>query len=265
MNLWRVSVSGGPPTPVTTGPGDDLEPVVSPDGRTLLFANVKRTWALVAHDVMSGRRRTLIEKRTHLVFPVYSPDGRRIAFAGRNTRGDTHLFVMDADGSNLTSVTNGTGELNIMPQWSHDGATLYFYQVRPSLTFRSISPAGGPSREIAPWSHGRQNGAAVDPAGRVAVYAAVDRGLLQHSRLRELDSGRETTLPSQCTSLDSRATVDGSPENLATAKSCSAVCPAAVASRSHRSIPSASNRSPGLRTVRACSMCDTRTPAFSGT
>jgi Tol biopolymer transport system component len=195
MNLWRVSASGGPPTPVTTGPGDDLDPVVAPDGRTLLFANVKRTWALVAHDVMSGRRRTLIEKRTHLVFPVYSPDGRRIAFAGRNARGDTHLFVMDADGSNLTSVTNGTGELNIVPQWSHDGATLYFYQVCPRPTFRSISLPGGPSREIAPWLYRRQYGAAVDPDGRVAVYAAVDRGSLQHSRLRELDSGRETTLP----------------------------------------------------------------------
>jgi Tol biopolymer transport system component len=194
INLWRVSTSGGPPTPVTTGSGDDLDPVVSPDGRTLLFANVKRTWVLVAHDVTSGMRRTLIEKRTPLVFPVYSPDGRRIAFAGKDARG-MHLFVIDADGSNLTSVTNAAGELNIMPQWSQDGATLYFYQVRPGPSFRSISVAGGPSREIAPWSSRREYGAVVDPDGRVAVYAAVDRGVLQHSRLRELDTGRETTLP----------------------------------------------------------------------
>jgi len=195
MNLWRVSASGGPPTPVTTGPGDDLDPVVSPDGRTLLFANVKRTWALVVHDVVSGTRTTLIEKRTPLVFPAYSPDGRRIAFAGRNAQGDTHVFVVDTDGSNLRSVSNGTGELNIVPQWSHDGATLYFYQVRPRPSFRSISLTGGPSREIAPWSYRRQYGAAVDPDGRVAVYAATERGVLQHSRLRELGSGRETTLP----------------------------------------------------------------------
>jgi Tol biopolymer transport system component len=195
MNLWRVSASGGLPAPVTTGPGDDIDPVVSPDGRTLLFANVKRTWALVAQDVMSGMQRTLIEKRTFLVFPAYSPDGRRIAFAGKDARGDTHVFVIDADGSHLTSVTNGIGELNITPQWSQDGATLYFYQVRPSPSFRSISLAGGPSREIAPWSYRREYGAAVDPDGRVAVYAAVDRGVLKHSRLRELDSGRETTLP----------------------------------------------------------------------
>ena len=101
VNLWRVSVAGGVPEALTTGPGEDLDPVVSPDGRTVLFANVKRTWAVVVHDVKSGVRRTLIEKRTPLVFPTYSPDGRRIALAGKNARGDTHLFVMNADGSSL--------------------------------------------------------------------------------------------------------------------------------------------------------------------
>ena len=101
---------------------------------------------------------------------------------------------MDADGSNLTSVTNEPGALNIRPQWSHDGATLYFYQVRPRPTFRSISLSGGPSREMAPWSYRRQYGAAVDPRGRTAVYTAVD-GQAVRSRLREHDTGRETTLP----------------------------------------------------------------------
>ena len=195
MNLWRVSTSGGPPEPVTTGPGDDIDPALSPDGRTLLFANVKRTWGLVVHDVMTGTRRTLLEKRTPLVFPAYSPDGRRIAFAGRTSRGDIHLSVVNADGSNLTPVTTGTGELNVMPQWSGDGETLYFYQVRPRQTFRRIAVSGGASREVAEWSWRRHYRAAVDPHGRTAVYSAIEQGSLQHSRMRELATGRETTLP----------------------------------------------------------------------
>ena len=165
LNLWRVPIAGGVPEALTTGPGDDLDPVVSPDGRTLLFANVKRTWTVVVHDVKSGARRTLLEKRTPLVYPAYSPDGRRIALMGRNSRGDTHLFVMNADGSNLMPVTDGAGELNIMPRWGSDGETLYFYQVRPRQTFRSISVSGGASREIAPWSLRRQFQAEVDPRG----------------------------------------------------------------------------------------------------
>jgi len=165
MNLWRVSVAGGVPEALTTGSGDDLDPVVAPDGRTVLFANVKRTFAVVVHDVKSGSRRTLVEKRTPLVLPTYSPDGRRIALAGKNSRGDTHLFVMNADGSNLTPVTDGAGEINIRPRWDSDGDTLYFYQVRPRATFRSISVSGSASREIAPWSLRRQPVSRGGPSG----------------------------------------------------------------------------------------------------
>ena len=195
LNLWRVPIAGGVPEALTTGAGEDLDPVVSPDGRTMLFANVKRTWTVVVHDVKSGARRTLLERRTPLVYPAYSPDGRRIALMGRNSRGDTHLIVMNADGSNLVPVTNDAGEINIMPKWGSDGETLYFYQVRPRQTFRSISVSGGASREIAPWSLRRQAAADVDPRGRLAVYSAVDQGVLQESRVRDLDSGQETTLP----------------------------------------------------------------------
>ena len=129
------------------------------------------------------------------MLPAFSPDGRRIALAGKNSQGDTHLFVMNADGSNLTPVTEGAGELNIMPRWGNDSETLYFYQVRPKETFRKISVSGGASREIAPWSLKREYEAEVDPRGRTAVYSVVDQGNLQHSRARDLETGQETTLP----------------------------------------------------------------------
>jgi len=195
VNLWRVPVDGGPPEALTKGTGEDLDPTVSPDGRTLLFANVKRTWAVVLQDLHGGTRRTLLERRTPLAFPRYSPDGGRIALAGRNSRGEMHLFVMDADGSNLTAVTDGAGELNIKPQWSGDGETLYFYQVRPSLTFRRVSVAGGASREIARWSFGRQYQAAVEPRERRVVYSSVENGSLRQSRVRDLETGSEAALP----------------------------------------------------------------------
>ena len=194
-NLWRVSVAGGTPEPLTTGAGEDFDPVVSPDGRTLLFANVKRTWTVVVQDVRGGTRRMLLERRTPIVYPRYSPDGRRIALQMMNSRGEMQLFVMDADGSNVTAVTDGVGDLNIMPQWSADGETLYFYQVRPTQTFRRLSVSSGASRAIAPWHFGRQYQAAVDPRDRVVVYSAVENGRLQQSRARDLETDAETPLP----------------------------------------------------------------------
>jgi Tol biopolymer transport system component len=195
VNLWRVAVSGGVPQVLTTGPGDNLDPVVARDGRTLLFTNVRRTWTLVVHDLKTGVQRTVAEQRTPLVFPRFSRDGRRIAFQGKNSRGDMHLFVMDADGANQMAVTHGPSELNIMPQWIDDGGVLCFYQVRPHEAFRKISILGGVSQELAPWSWSRQRSAGVDPQGRAAVYSAMDRGRLQQSRLRDLESGQDIPLP----------------------------------------------------------------------
>jgi Tol biopolymer transport system component len=195
MNLWRVSVADGTRERLTSGAGDDLDPAVSPDGRTILFANVKRTWEVIVQDLHNGKGRTVLARRTLLVFPRFSPDGRRVALAGRNSRGETHVFVMDADGSNFTAVTDSVGELNIMPQWGSDGDTLYFYQLRPTQTFRRVSVSGGASQEVAPWSFRHQYQAAVDRRERMAVYSFVEHGALRHSRVRDLSTGSEAALP----------------------------------------------------------------------
>jgi hypothetical protein len=106
-----------------------------------------------------------------------------------------HLMVIDVDGSNQTAVTRTAGERNIMPHWSSDGSSLYFYQVRPRRAFRRISLAAGLSQDIAPWSWSRQPFADVDGSERMAVHSVIDRGQLRESRLRDLGSGKETALP----------------------------------------------------------------------
>jgi len=47
--------------------------------------------------------------------PVFSPDGSEIAFVSQQD-GDTNIFVMNADGSEQTNLTNGVGS-NYFPQW----------------------------------------------------------------------------------------------------------------------------------------------------
>lgn len=195
VNLWRVALTGGAPERLTSGAGDDVDPVVSADGRVVLFANVKRTWELTLQDIPTGSRRTVLAQRTPLVLPRFSPDGRRIALSGRNSRGETQVFVIDADGSNLKAVTQGAGEFNIMPQWGADGDILYFYQLRPTRTFRRVPISDGASREVAAWAFARQYQAAVDRRQAAAVYSSVEDGALQESRFHDFETGSDTPLP----------------------------------------------------------------------
>ena len=47
--------------------------------------------------------------------PVWSPNGRRIAFVSY-LDGDAEIFVMDADGANQTRITNNDAE-DTSPSW----------------------------------------------------------------------------------------------------------------------------------------------------
>ncbi len=58
------------------------------------------------------------------VTPVWSPDGRRIAFGRRSARG-WRLYTMDATGARVRAIT-GTLSLAEAPTWSPDGRRLAF-------------------------------------------------------------------------------------------------------------------------------------------
>ena len=208
-----MSVVDGTFERLTSGAGDDFDPVVSPDGRTVLFANVKRTWEVIVQDLHSGQARTVLARRTLLVFPRFSPDGRRIALVGRNSRGETHLFVMDADGSNLTAVTDSAGELNIMPQWGGDGDTLYFYQVRPTQTFRRVSVSGGADRNCAMVLPEPLSGSRGWRRAHGCLFFRGTRGSYGTRVYAISEPDLKPRFLSRCTSSDSLPTGDSSPES----------------------------------------------------
>jgi TolB protein len=57
--------------------------------------------------------------------PVWSPDGRRIAFVRRNTR--LGVYVINADGSGVRNLTpKPMGAAYAAPTWSPDGRTIAF-------------------------------------------------------------------------------------------------------------------------------------------
>jgi len=57
-----------------------------------------------------------------------SPDGTRIAFQS-NRDGNYEIYVMDADGSNQTNLTNNPAD-DMFPVWSPDGTKIAFMSNR---------------------------------------------------------------------------------------------------------------------------------------
>ena len=60
--------------------------------------------------------------------PAWSPDGTKIAFSsGRSASGVPDLYVMKADGSNVTQITNTPSSTEYSPTWSPDGKKLAWH------------------------------------------------------------------------------------------------------------------------------------------
>jgi Tol biopolymer transport system component/PKD repeat protein len=63
------------------------------------------------------------------VYPSWSPNGTKIAFASSREDGDQEIYVMNADGSNPTRLTNSPGG-DFSPSWSPDGTKIAFVSDR---------------------------------------------------------------------------------------------------------------------------------------
>jgi Tol biopolymer transport system component len=178
---------------VLNGPGEDTNPEIFPDGARVIYAHRQTQWILTLKDIGSGKVTELRSSVTDMFFPSFSPQGDKIAFFATVAGGDIHLFTIRIDGKELTQVTRGKGERNVFPSWSEDGMTLFFYQVRPALSFRRISASGGVSVGVADgWRWRTHNGAQVAPSGKHVIYSRLKKGETTTTLIREIESGKET-------------------------------------------------------------------------
>jgi Tol biopolymer transport system component len=82
---------------------------------------------------------TLIESDSEAYYsPVWSPDGKQIAFVVDVQGPAAHVYVMDANGENVKPVT--TEALNFISSvvWTPDGTHLIFNAIEEEQGFRGI-------------------------------------------------------------------------------------------------------------------------------
>src|SRR3989454_9532470 len=127
FQIYVMNPDGSGVARATNDPGGSVDPIWSPDGKRIAYANLHsgRSEVFVINVVGTGRT----QLTTDGGFPgAWSPDGTRIAF-GNTSDGDEEIFLMNPDGSDVTRLTDNTFR-DFPTAWSPNGAQILFQSDR---------------------------------------------------------------------------------------------------------------------------------------
>ena len=201
--IWTMSPDGSGMRQITKGTPDDhdVDPCLSPDGKSILFTSTRggttgiwrmaldgsepqricegdqAEWApdgtkiafrrnekLYIRHVASGKERAITPSDwPHCSGPAWSPDGKSIAFAARWDAGNA-LFVVPATGGTPTKVYGKKPACE--PHWAPDG-TLLVYETETHIC--TIRPDGTKNRLVT-WFGGVQRYGRFSPDGTHIIF-----------------------------------------------------------------------------------------------
>jgi Tol biopolymer transport system component len=160
FQIYVMNVDGSAVARLTNNNSDDTDPMWSNDGTRIAFVSNredpdptcgqtgKRACATHIYwmnstgggptRVTSNPENNLLAQNTN---PVFSPDGKRIAFTS-NRDGNNEIYVVNADGTGLTRLTNNPAN-DDHPTFSPDGTRIAFESTRDGRPQLYIMKADG--------------------------------------------------------------------------------------------------------------------------
>ena len=133
--FWVMNADGSNPTVIGNDfgadfcPGNNRDPVWSPDGTKIAFVSDKNTSLPINIYVMNADGSNvvrLIEDVVNDIDPAWSPDGTKIAFASSQGEPIQSIYTVNADGTNIVRITNALPGSDGQPTWSPDGTRIAF-------------------------------------------------------------------------------------------------------------------------------------------
>jgi Tol biopolymer transport system component/DNA-binding winged helix-turn-helix (wHTH) protein len=188
FGIWQLRLKpdgsrpvGEPLEVIRTGTSIPRDLALSRDGKHLAYTSsipASSLWTLAvpraAGEAPAEPRPLYKDVVFRTSSPIFSPDGKRIAFFVRVFGGRGDIWVMNADGSGSTPLTS-SNSLSMMPSWSPDGsAVLYTRQMekgaqlwQASVSDRSEKPLMD-CQAVMGWSR-------LSPDGTELVYHTMNR------------------------------------------------------------------------------------------
>jgi Tol biopolymer transport system component/C-terminal processing protease CtpA/Prc len=174
LSLWVLGTDNPTQAVQSTQPvglPSFTEPSVSPNRAEIAFVSGGDIWTA---PVGGGEARLLISHPASESRPLYSPDGKRLAFVSTRTgNGDIYLLTFDTGELKRLTFDDASEQLDA---WSRDGRYIYFSSTSRDISamndlFR-VSADGGTPMQVSADRYANEYWAAPSPDGNTVAFTA---------------------------------------------------------------------------------------------
>ena len=166
------------------------EPSLSPDGSEIAFVSGGDIWTV---PTAGGEARLLVSHPDNESRPLYSPDGKYLAFASSRTgNGDIYLLTIESGAIKRLTYDDGNEVLN---SWSRDGKMVYFQSTSRDIAGMNdiyrVAITGGTPMPVTADRYANEFYGMPSPDGKTLAFSA--RGIASNQWWRKGHSHLDET------------------------------------------------------------------------